>query len=35
VDNATITRIDSQIVGDGFENGIAGSAIATGNGRIV
>ena len=35
VDNATITLIDSRITGDGYEDGIAGSAIATGNGRIV
>ncbi|MCH8235534.1 MAG: hypothetical protein IIC29_05360 [Chloroflexi bacterium] len=35
VDNATITLIDSRITGDGYENGIAGSAIATGNGRII
>jgi hypothetical protein len=35
VDNATITLIDSRITGNGHEDGIAGSAIATGNGRIV
>jgi hypothetical protein len=35
VDNAVITLIDSPIVGNGEEIGIAGSEIATGNGRIV
>ena len=35
VDNATITLIDSQITGNGYEDGIPGNAIATGNGRII